>query len=335
MLGLRSVDDALAGAITFVQRSDASLRINPHLHVLSLDGVYVRDEAGTLRFHALGPPSGKEVLEVARWTYERLLVVLERHGRSLDGTDETPDTLAAVQPVLASCYAASAADVQLLGAAPGQRTEKLIRPVRAVASPHDALAECGGVNVHAAVAVDGRDRKRLERLVRYVARPPLSQERLELHGDGRVRLRFKAPWRDGTDAVVLHPLDFISRLCALVPPPRFHMLRYHGVLSAHAAARREVVPRRDLARGQQLALFTRDDAGPLSPPRPSRHLWSWLLRRVFAVDVRACPDCGGAMRLVTIAKTLEQVAEVLEGRPPRSRSPPPPPGQLALDFAAA
>ena len=80
---------------------------------------------------------------------------------------------------------------------------------------------------------------------------------------------------------------------------------------------------------------TRDDAGPLSPPRPSRHLWSWLLRRVFAVDVRACPDCGGAMRLVTIAKTLEQVAEVLEGRPPLLRSPPAPPGQLALDFAAA
>ncbi len=117
----------------------------------------MRDEAGTLRFHALGPPSGKEVLEVARWTYERLLVVLERHGRSLDGTDETPDTLAAVQPVLASCYAASAADVQLLGAAPGQRTEKLTRPVRAVASPHDALAECGGPARCVDSAFDGTD----------------------------------------------------------------------------------------------------------------------------------------------------------------------------------
>jgi hypothetical protein len=40
-----------------------------------------------------------------------------------------------------------------------------------------------------------------------------------------------------TDAILLYPLDFISRLCALVPPPRFHMLLHHGVLSAHATAR--------------------------------------------------------------------------------------------------
>ncbi|KIG12267.1 hypothetical protein DB30_01743 [Enhygromyxa salina] len=32
----------------------------------------------------------------------------------------------------------------------------------------------------------------------------------------------------------LAPLDLIARLCALIPPRRFHMLRYHGVLAAHA-----------------------------------------------------------------------------------------------------
>jgi hypothetical protein len=93
--------------------------------------------------------------------------------------------------------------------------------------------------------IDGRDRKRLERLCRYLARPPLSQERLELHGDGRVRYRFKAPSKDGTHAVLLEPLDFIARLCALIPPPRFHMLRYHGVLAAHSSVRSEVVPGRE------------------------------------------------------------------------------------------
>lgn len=37
--------------------------------------------------------------------------------------------------------------------------------------------------------------------------------------------------------VVLDPLHFIARLCALMPPTRFHMLRYHGVLAAHASPR--------------------------------------------------------------------------------------------------
>ncbi|MBX3252064.1 MAG: transposase [Myxococcales bacterium] len=59
--------------------------------------------------------------------------------------------------------------------------------------------------MHAKVVVDGRDRKRFERLCRYVARPPLSQDRLELHPDGRVRLAFKAAWKDGTHAVLLDP----------------------------------------------------------------------------------------------------------------------------------
>ena len=117
------------------------------------------------------------------------------------------------QPVLASCYGASAADVQLLGPAAGRKTDKLVRPLRLVQGRGpSAAAEVGGVNIHAAVSVDGRDRKRLERLCRYIARPPLSLERLESHPDGRVRIRFKSAWKDGTHSVLLEPLDFISRL---------------------------------------------------------------------------------------------------------------------------
>jgi hypothetical protein len=62
----------------------------------------------------------------------------------------------------ASCYAASAVDIQLLGDNAGQETLKLVQPVRAVRSEARALAEFGGVNVHAEVAIDGRDRQRLE-----------------------------------------------------------------------------------------------------------------------------------------------------------------------------
>src|SRR5262249_56192532 len=36
------------------------------------------------------------------------------------------------------------------------------------------------------------------------------------------------------------------------------------------------------------------------PPSPARRAWSWpdLLRHTFAVDVLACPRCGGRMRVV-------------------------------------
>jgi len=121
-----------------------------------------------------------------------------------------------------------------------------VQPVRAVHSEARALAEFGGVNVHAEVAIDGRDRERIEHVLRYMARPPLALDRLSLRDDGRVVYRFKKAWRDGTHAVVLSPavpdVNFIARLCALVPPPRIHLMRYLGVLAGHSSLRAEVVP---------------------------------------------------------------------------------------------
>jgi hypothetical protein len=95
--------------------------------------------------------------------------------------------------------------------------------------PDEPVAEVSGVNLHAKVVIAGRDRQRVKRLVRYITRPVLSEERLERRQDGRVQLTVKSTWRDGTRAFVFEPFDLIARLCTAVPPPRFHMLRYHGV----------------------------------------------------------------------------------------------------------
>ena len=241
-LGLRSVEDAQFGALTFVQRGDSSLRLNVHFHCLVLDGVYVCDAEGRLRFHTLPRPTPEEVIEIARWTHEGIARVLARQGRSLDEFDDTFDEFADAQPALASCYGASLSDRQLLGTSPGARTRKLVHPVRELRSSDEALAEVGGVNVHVGLAIDGNDRKRLERVCRDVTRPPVCQERLELSSTGQVMVRFKRAWRNGAHSVVLAPLDFISRLVALIPAPRFNLTRYHGVFAARSKYRSEVVP---------------------------------------------------------------------------------------------
>ena len=59
----------------------------------------------------------------------------------------------------------------------------------------------------------------LERLCRYVFRPPIAQERLEETANGKLRYSLKKAWRDGTVALVLDPLDLLARVCALIPPP--------------------------------------------------------------------------------------------------------------------
>ncbi len=47
----------------------------------------------------------------------------------------------------------------------------------------------------AATFIDGRDRKRLERMCRYLLRPPFAHDALTELPDGRVRLAFKRPTR--------------------------------------------------------------------------------------------------------------------------------------------
>ena len=105
---------------------------------------------------------------------------------------------------------AAAQDVSLFGERAGERTKKLVQAVRAaegrLASPF--VAEVGGVNIHAGVAVHGRDRQALERLCRYVTR------RLTQRDDGCVEYAFRKPWRDETRAVVLTAEDRLARLCA-------------------------------------------------------------------------------------------------------------------------
>jgi hypothetical protein len=49
-------------------------------------------------------------------------------------------------------------------------------------------------------------------------------------------------YRDGTTRVIFDPEDFIARLAALVPKPRAHLIRYHGVVAPASALRAQVVP---------------------------------------------------------------------------------------------
>jgi hypothetical protein len=100
----------------------------------------------------------------------------------------------------------------------------------------------GAMSLHADVAVPGNDRRRLERLCRYVARPPLALDRLEAMADGRLAYRLKTPWRDGTTHVVMERRELLERLAPLIPPPRAHQVRYHGVLAPCASGRSRVVP---------------------------------------------------------------------------------------------
>src|SRR5580700_3357541 len=77
------------------------------------------------------------------------------------------------------------------------------------AEPNGA-ARAGGFSLHAGVDIASNQREKLERLCRYVSRPPVASERLALRASGQVRYTLKTPYRDGTTHIVLEPLDLMA-----------------------------------------------------------------------------------------------------------------------------
>jgi hypothetical protein len=356
--GLGSVEHAHTGSVLFIQRFDSALRLNVHAHLLSLDGVYVRGADGALVFHELAAPSAEDVAEVARRTAARLIQVLNKHGREVDPelgeVDVCADADATSDPdtALSACYAAAATGTDLFGERAGSPALRLVDP--SSARPHQPVAIAYGVNVHAAVRVHGNDRAQLERLCRYLGRPPIAEERLTRTEDGRLRYELKRAWKDGTRAVILSPLDLCARVCALIPRPGFHMVRYYGVLSSHSSLRQEVVPEPAPSvdnplledDSEQLALgFDGLARGGDHTDEPQssakRRPWAWMLRHVWQVDVSTCPRCGGAMRWVEVATAPDAIARVLaelehpgggDGRRVFQKRSRPPPEQLRFGF---
>jgi|GEM_PF-2209762 len=77
-----------------------------------------------------------------------------------------------------------------------------------------------GFSLHADTWVHQHDREGLERLANYGAREPLSLERLTQLTDGRLSYWMKRPSSSGTTTLEFTPVDFLSCVAALIPPPR-------------------------------------------------------------------------------------------------------------------
>lgn len=308
---------ARCGAVTFLQRFGSSLELNFHVHALLPDGVFARpdgDPDARPRFHALPPPTDAEVSWLCGRLAARVTALLRRRGR-LDDEDTSPP---------------GDDDLPLLAALPSSR-----RPIVVEDAPLPPLcARRDGFSLHAATAVAADDRAGLERVARYCARPPLSLDRLSLDGDGRVRYRMKRRFSDGTADIVLSPRDFLLRLCALVPPPRAHQVRYHGMFAPHARGRALLVGGEAPVEERPPALPAQGDPPPAAD-RERRLPWADLLARVHTVDVLTCARCGGPMRILAFISDVDVARRILDhlGIPrvtfPRAR--PPPQGELFLD----
>ncbi|XYH94990.1 transposase [Sorangium sp. So ce1128] len=184
---------AKSGAVTVVQRTSGDMRLNPHLHVVFLDGAYHED--GTeLVWNELGHLQTREVGQVLEHTVGRMMRYLRRYGlfEIEHDIDEDDEPEAALCASAVSGREPPAGPQWLRGLSPPSPS--------ALAYDKPLCASLDGFTWHAATRAGAHHAAAREALLRYVLRPPIAQERVELQQDGLVRLSLKRAFADGTVA---------------------------------------------------------------------------------------------------------------------------------------
>jgi hypothetical protein len=321
------------GAISFLHRFGSALNHHVHLHVCATDGVFM--------------PAAD------------------------DARCDTPPVFLPARPI-------NQADLAALTERVRRRVIRWFRLTRLLdtAAAADMLTwENSGFSVDASVRITLIDRdvpsyfQSLEHLLRYCARPPFALERLSVSrgADGQIaRIRYVLPrhkaanWvgrgrgrkstRPGANGVVeLSPVEFLDRLADLVPPPRKHRHRYHGVFAPNHKLRPAVTAlaignigkRREALTGGHAAggHAAKGCCDARQKPRShdtSRIAWAKLMARVGEEFPLECPNCGGDIRLIAfitepgpIRKILTHLGEPLEPPPVSpARGPPTDWGEL-------
>jgi hypothetical protein len=319
--------DAQLGAVSFLHRFGSALNPHFHFHVVVLDGVFSEGDDGSVTFHEATHLTADDVLRLERTLQRRVLRLFQRRGLLDEDTVENMLTWQA----------------------------------------------SGGFSLDASVRIHGSDAGGRERLLRYCARPPFALQRLRIErpspeqrtasassGEAGIRQVIyltARPTRGGLTVLALSPLEFLAALARLIPPPRVHRHRYHGVLAPNARMREQVIHHgrdnaaapgdtasladgepRDAATAAATAADTDAADLPDSPQRAAaRSRWARLLVRIYEVFPLTCPDCGGDMRVLAFTTAAEPVDAILThlglptAAPPISPARGPPQPELAFD----
>jgi len=168
--------------------------------------------------------------------------------------------------------------------------------------------ERSGFSVYGEQVVWEGEEERLERVVRYMVRPPLAVGGVEETEEGRVRVETPVDPRTGKRGLELDALEWMHALGRQVPDPRQHMVRYYGLYANRS--------RGEWRRRWSGAGWGRGNECPrreAQASRPGARAGSWarLLRRILEVDPLLCPRCGVKLQVISVITEPPVVDRIL------------------------
>ena len=192
-----------------------------------------------------------------------------------------------------------------------------------------------GFSVNNSVRMAGDDHKARVSLAQYIARAPLSLEKLhydELAGKALYHSTYN-PYL-GENLKVWDALDFLALATSFIPPQGVRLIRYFGLYSSrsrwkwplwqHVAAHAPLGWKRT---------HEQDSTNPKPEPptrtlpeSASRSAWARLIAQVYEVNPLVCPRCTSEMRVLAVITDAAEVKKILRhlikiGCPPPGLDP--------------
>jgi hypothetical protein len=183
-------------------------------------------------------------------------------------------------------------------------------------------ASMNGFSLHAATSIKAHERDRLEKLLRYLGRGSISNEKISLDKDGNVLYELKKSY-DGATHALFSPQEFIEKLASIIPPVFKHQVNYYGCLSSHHKMRPLIVkaqafPETPAINAAESTLglpeegLMQESAPAIAIKRKAAYIpWAELLKRAFEVDLTVCPCCHGRLRVIAAVIRSEPIQQIL------------------------
>jgi hypothetical protein len=215
-----------------------------------------------------------------------------------------------------------------------QRTVGLFLKLGLITEQFAATLLCwrhSGFSVDNSVRLDGGDHTARQALAQYIARAPLSIQKLTYDRAGGKVLYHTSynPYFKQNTSLWSAP-DFIAHLTQFIPPWGVRYIHYYGLYSSRCKAQWQRWPHvaRVAPNGWRLS-----HAEPMSPQAEAtepttvshaacRSAWARLIAKVYEIDPLVCPRCGSEMKLLAVITDPAEVRTILRHLLKIGRAPP-------------
>ena len=316
----QGISNCHTGAVSFIQRWGGSLNLNPHFHIIFLNGVFQTYDSDDKEpvFIKASPMQETETLDIVKDICREVTEILISRGYLECIDDEISEVVQEKMEnrdtILNFCKSASIYSRIALGPRAGSKVRKIgvtefYNTEATGENTGDCCAKYGGFSLHANTWFQPDQREELKSLIRYVARSSVSLARLSETEEGNIKYELKSPWNDGTTAVLFSKLEFLEKLASLVPYPHKNLIVYFGCLAPNHKIRSAIVPSTEEENKEKVE----GNAEKKNDECNSRYIsWRDLLKKTWEIDLFVCQKCGGATSVIAFVTDPVELRKIMD-----------------------